>query len=461
MTARITLFSLLIATLLLSPYAEAAECLRKATKADIAALGPSSGVKEGACIDKATEALLNPKLSGSAKEYLKSLRRESNRCGTASDESIDRLNSDFAICAAAFMQAYSKEYSVTFKITSAYRSPAQQQCVCPRAVPGLCGAVGASNHQRGVAMDIHPTDGNYRRMADFARTNPQFGVCFPLAYKATPDRPHIILAGIGGGEGGNCARQGVTKNCTGNDLSLPVLRPTGTYSEQSPLQNLFGLLGFGGQSQECQQLEQQCKIYQGQACMAYAQKCQNGGSPSAGSPPSSPMVGAPPKPGSEDATDVEEIKPPEKDKGTTDTLTDAANTTKPEDTEEKKPVTILTASSSAEELAKIAVTKPATTTATTTRGLSEDDITRLAAEKTTIKPQLPQDTLFLEPQDSSDTKITSFDTTFEPTFESGTSPETLFGIQSTLSRMKQALEWMLVFVTPMGYTRSVWEESIE
>lgn len=173
------------------------ECVRKATATDVAAL--AYRIQVGDCMDAATIAVTKPDQSSEAKAYLKTVpRTEKSQCGTASDDSIDRLNPAFAICAANFLKAYQSQYgSVT--ITSAFRTPAQQKCVCPVYRPGTCGpvgtydpvtktVVGGSNHQRGIAIDMHPSNGNYQQMKEFADANPSFGVGFPLYPK---DKPHM------------------------------------------------------------------------------------------------------------------------------------------------------------------------------------------------------------------------------------------------------------------------------
>lgn len=128
-----------------------------------------------------------------AKDYLKT---KINRTGRTScsphpftvDNSIDPLNPAFALCAANFMKAYEQSVGVT-RISSAFRSPAQQRCVCPTPKAGTCGGAGTynpttrtveggSNHQRGIALDVNVSD--YSKLHEFARINPNFGITFPL-----------------------------------------------------------------------------------------------------------------------------------------------------------------------------------------------------------------------------------------------------------------------------------------
>jgi len=131
-----------------------------------------------------------------AKNYLKSKLNRTGRTTCATDpftvdNSIDPLNPAFALCAANFLRAYEANVA-PIQISSAFRSPAQQKCVCPTAVAGRCGApgvynastrtvVGGSNHQRGIALDINTA--SYTKLHAFARANPSFGVTFPLPTK--------------------------------------------------------------------------------------------------------------------------------------------------------------------------------------------------------------------------------------------------------------------------------------
>ncbi len=62
-----------------------------------------------------------------------------------------------------------------------------QKCVCPRVIDGICGGLN-SNHIKGIALDVHPTNGNYQQMWAFAKANPSYGMGFPLA---PGDKPHM------------------------------------------------------------------------------------------------------------------------------------------------------------------------------------------------------------------------------------------------------------------------------
>ncbi len=97
------------------------------------------------------------------------------------------------------------------------------------------GGARESNHTRGLAIDVQPTPNsmdNYRKMWKLASDNPSFGVCFPFQdhpFRGFPkgDRPHMILAGIGGSEGGKCDAQGVTKPCNGLAVNPKAGVPSG------------------------------------------------------------------------------------------------------------------------------------------------------------------------------------------------------------------------------------------
>lgn len=149
--------------------------------------------------------------AGQAKQYLESVpSRSISNCAVPKDR-ISGLNDTFAICAAQFLKAFSEQHGQV-TITTAYRPPRDNQCR---------GGADNSNHTRGVAMDVNPPNESlYPAMWKFASNNPQFGICFPFQDGKTSlgyyDRPHMVLAGISGSrESGECARQGVTKACSG------------------------------------------------------------------------------------------------------------------------------------------------------------------------------------------------------------------------------------------------------
>jgi uncharacterized membrane protein YgcG len=163
------------------------------------AVGASYSARDGECISKATLDLLNLDESYEAKKYLLSLNRApKSGCKTASDESIGKLSPQFSVCAAKFIKAYTQSSGVKMSITSAFRTPEQQSCVC-QGETGMCGAPGklnpktgivegGSNHQRGIALDINPSDRNYEKLHGFAKSNPNYGISFP---HGMGDRVHI------------------------------------------------------------------------------------------------------------------------------------------------------------------------------------------------------------------------------------------------------------------------------
>ncbi len=163
--------------------------------------------------------------AGQAKEYLNSLPNKCvGACQAPPDKAhIDKLNNTFAICAAGFFKAYTQQYGPV-SISSAYRDG-------PSGENARAGGVPGSNHTRGVAIDVNPAGGrsSYQTMWAFAKSNPQFGVCFP---HEGGDRPHMVLGGIGGNEGGSCASKGVSKPCNG----LPFT-PTNPGPDTSSLQS--------------------------------------------------------------------------------------------------------------------------------------------------------------------------------------------------------------------------------
>lgn len=193
---------------------------------------------------------------GEAKQFLKSLPRKSvndSRCAPPeSDKNIDDLNPTFAVCAAQFFKAYIERHGQVV-ITSAFRSDAPGSAMngSGKSANQCAGGVPGSNHTRGVAMDVKPVDERmYPTLWKFASDNPQFGVCFPFQNNPIPgypngDRPHMILAGIGGSEGARCAAQGVTQKCSGspvlNITNTPVQPASPTKSFADTVRQAFGL----------------------------------------------------------------------------------------------------------------------------------------------------------------------------------------------------------------------------
>ena len=182
--------------------------------------------------------------AGEAKEYLTKLGRAGS-CKTASPEAFQQLNNAFAICAARFFKEYQARYGTVY-ITSAFRSEG------PNGTNKCAGGVDGSNHTRGVAMDVHPNSGNYDSMMNFAKANPQLGVCFPRPlYNGKPDLPHMIIGGLQGGEGERCAAQGITKACSGVNFDPNSIRPASAASTAPPTSQLANSIrqALGGQQQ--------------------------------------------------------------------------------------------------------------------------------------------------------------------------------------------------------------------
>lgn len=191
-----------------------------ATQAEADA-SPSKAIVAGVtqiCPGDASLGISN--LVGAAKQYLLSVPKKAlSNCAPPTDpNNITRLNNTFAVCAANFLKAYQQKYG-TIYITSAFRDGAAASAAngSGASANACAGGANGSNHMRGLAMDVYPSDGNFKQIWDFAIQNPQFGVCFPHEGQGGTllDRPHMILAGIGGTEGGKCAALGVAKPCSG------------------------------------------------------------------------------------------------------------------------------------------------------------------------------------------------------------------------------------------------------
>ena len=165
-----------------------------------------------------------------AKAYLNSLpKRCVGQCAAPPDKAhVDKLNDTFAICAANFFKAYTARYGTVY-ITSAYRDG-------PSGENARAGGVPGSSHTRAIAIDVNPASENlYPMMWNFAKANPQFGICFP---HEGFDRPHMILAGSGGGEAAKCAARGVARPCNGLSFDPSSVQPAyGGLSPTSALSN--------------------------------------------------------------------------------------------------------------------------------------------------------------------------------------------------------------------------------
>lgn len=232
--ASVFLLVLFVATGSITPQAIAAtDCstipgTRVATEND--AVVKNGQVKAGSCYNPNEYGISQS--TEEAKAYLNTLpKRPLSNCAPPNQQNINRLNDAFAVCTARFFQAYQKQYGDTVTITSAFRDDTRGSGPDGRKSANQCaGGVPGSNHSKGVAMDVYPNSGNWQRIWTFASNNPQFGVCFPFQNTPIPgypngDRPHMILAGIGGSEGSRCAAQGVTKACDGVKFDPNQVRP--------------------------------------------------------------------------------------------------------------------------------------------------------------------------------------------------------------------------------------------
>lgn len=206
----------------------------------------ATGLSVDMCFDTQTAALLSLSQCTEAKTFLKSLPKETpSQCGTESNTSIDGLNPQFSICAANFIKAFSV-VNGPVRLNSAYRTQAQQQCVCNVAA-GLCGGVGTvkadgsveggSNHVRGVALDITPLNGDFVKLHAFASANPALGVHFPFGMA---DRQHLEPVSMTG----PCATPGQQSLSVLDELGAP---PSGSVYQQGtgipphPYQSIFSL----------------------------------------------------------------------------------------------------------------------------------------------------------------------------------------------------------------------------
>jgi hypothetical protein len=184
-----------------------------------------------------------------AKAYLLGLPRT----GSATDNSnIEKENSAFAICAVQFLQEYQKRYgSVT--LTSAYRSPAYdaKMCVNNPACGNLMNNPNPmGNHQRGLAMDVR-AQADQMTIINFARQNPQFGVCFPFTGEGGGfrDTVHMILVGGPGTEASGPGCRGVTKACSAGNFDPSSVKnaDAGLAPPSSIYNNGLQSLGLGAQ----------------------------------------------------------------------------------------------------------------------------------------------------------------------------------------------------------------------
>lgn len=199
--------------LLVIPYvSSAADCPAGTSPATANDAAVKNGqIAIGACYNPNTPGV--GATAENAKQYLKSLPRS----GSASDNgNIEKLNTAMAVCSANFFKAFQDQYG-GISITSAYRSSQYDAQMC-RNNPS-CGALMNNpnpngNHQKGLAIDVKASAGQ-EMLWNFARQNPQLGVCFPFTGEGGGfrDTVHMILAGIPGNETRGPGCRGVTKAC--------------------------------------------------------------------------------------------------------------------------------------------------------------------------------------------------------------------------------------------------------
>ena len=128
-------------------------------------------------------------------------------CRTYEDKNILRLQPWFMERAAHFLDAFTEAHGPVV-ITSAHRNTEEQRCVCDGEKGPCAGRLrskkvkkgkktiivkfrGSSRHASGLALDVRAgtgTDEEFKCMHEFAASNPQFGVHFPLGMR---DRTHM------------------------------------------------------------------------------------------------------------------------------------------------------------------------------------------------------------------------------------------------------------------------------
>jgi hypothetical protein len=217
-----------------------------ATKAECAVLqnaNPNVLCDENTVISDADRAIGISGEVNEAKQFLLSNARDlrGSKAPPTCPANIYRLNNTFAVCLSRFIKAADIEYgdgAVT--IVSAFRSPDPNDACGNNAAAG--GAPG-SNHQYGRAVDVASGRGiSIETLQDFAKANPQFGVCFPYVPRFTSgsfyDPPHMALAGTDTGEARYCAQQGITNYCDDS----PTYDPTNAYNSVPSATSSSGMI---------------------------------------------------------------------------------------------------------------------------------------------------------------------------------------------------------------------------
>lgn len=172
---------------------------------------------------------------GEAKVFLRSIvcvNSRDNYGGAGPDATIQKLNPNFAVCAAKFLKAASAQMSVC--INEGYRTNEKQREYYERYQKGTGGiacnpAATQCEHPRGIAIDVNTLrESDYQRLWNMA---PQFGLSFYLRER---DKYHFVPTNS------NCASVvGGPNGSTG--VSVPTGLPVSIYDfpRQAPTANQF------------------------------------------------------------------------------------------------------------------------------------------------------------------------------------------------------------------------------
>lgn len=173
--------------------------------------------------------------AGEAKIFLRSIvciNSKDNYGGAGPDETIARLNPNFAVCAAKFLKAASTQTTVC--INEGYRTVEKQREYYDRYRKGTGGiacnpSATQCEHPRGIAIDVNTLrESDYQRLWNMA---PQFGLSFYLRER---DKYHFVPINS------TCASVAGGSN-TSTGVSVPTALPVSTYDfpRQAPTANPF------------------------------------------------------------------------------------------------------------------------------------------------------------------------------------------------------------------------------
>lgn len=183
--------------------------MRLATPDD--AVVKNGQIKAGTCYDPKDASI--GATQEESKQYLRSIVcRGSQFGGTTPDETVEKLDAKFAVCAAKFLKAMSSQLQGTVPLYNGgsnavclregFRTVAQQEKYAQeyRNGGGLACTKGAGcEHPRGIAIDVNAaSEAAYQTMWN---VGPQYGVNFYLKQR---DKVHFIPTG------GDCSAGGVT-----------------------------------------------------------------------------------------------------------------------------------------------------------------------------------------------------------------------------------------------------------